>query len=154
MNLFETEIDRSNLIFRLAHLTRRWRQILDSEAQSAGLTDATWRPLLHLHRLGDGVRQKDLAASVGIEGPSLVRLLDTLVAKGLIERSEDGTDRRAKLLSLTPEGREVVVRIRETVTSLENELMSPFSDDEVARAAAFIQRLEASVHGLRHRGKR
>lgn len=154
MNLFDTPIDRGNLIFRLAHLARRWRQILDSEAQAAGLTDATWRPLLHLHRLGDGVRQKDLAASVGIEGPSLVRLLDTLVAKGLIERSEDGTDRRAKLLSLTSEGREVVVRIRETVTSLENELMSSFSDDEVARAAAFIRRLETSVHDLRRRDKR
>ena len=154
MDLFNTKINRSNLMFRLGHMTRRWRQVLDTEAQAAGLTDATWRPLLHLHLLGDGVRQKELAASVGIEGPSLVRLLDTLVAKGLIERSEDGTDRRAKLLSLTPEGREVVVRIRETVTSLENELMSPFSDDEVARAAAFIQRLETSVHGLRHRGKR
>ncbi|HZV82455.1 MAG TPA: MarR family transcriptional regulator [Geobacteraceae bacterium] len=154
MNLFDTEINRSNLIFRLAHLTRRWRQILDNEAQAAGLTDATWRPLLHLHRLGDGVRQKDLAASVGIEGPSLVRLLDTLVAKGLIERSEDGSDRRAKLLCLTPEGREVVVRIRETVTSLENELMSPFSDEDVAQAAAFIQRLETSVHDLRRRDKR
>lgn len=154
MNLFTTKIDRSNLIFRLAHLARRWRQVLDGEAQAAGLTDATWRPLLHLHRLGDGVRQKDLAASVGIEGPSLVRLLDTLVAKGLIERSEDGSDRRAKLLSLTPEGRGVVVRIRDTVTSLEDELLSPFSDGEIERAATFIQRLETSVNGLRRREKR
>ena len=149
MNLFDSSIDRSNLIFRLSHLARRWRQVLDAEAQAAGLTDATWRPLLHLYRLGDGVRQKDLAAAIGIEGPSLVRLLDTLVAKGLIERSEDGTDRRAKQLSLTPEGREVVVRIRDTVTSLENELLSPFRDDEIAQAAAFIQRLETSVHDLR-----
>lgn len=54
------------------------------------------------------VRQKDLAASIGIEGPSLVRLIDTLVIKGLIQRSEDGTDRRAKQLCLTPEGHLVV----------------------------------------------
>jgi len=97
------KIDRSNLLFHLTRLTRRWRQVLDSEFQSAGLTDATWRPLLHLHLLGDGVRQKDLAASVGIEGPSLVRLIDTLVMKGLIQRSEDVNDRRVKLLCLTPE---------------------------------------------------
>ncbi|HEY5513638.1 MAG TPA: MarR family transcriptional regulator [Geomonas sp.] len=146
-------IDSSNLLFRLARLTRRWRQVLDMEVQSAGLTDATWRPLLHLHLLGDGIRQKDLAASVGIEGPSLVRLLDTLIAKGLIQRSEDATDRRAKLLCLTPEGLVVVARIHETVIALENEVLSPFSESEVALMAEFILRLESSVNGVRRRGK-
>jgi len=154
MNRHDSRIDRGNLFYRLGLLTRHWRQVLDTEFQSAGLTDATWRPLLHLNLLGDGTRQKDLAASVGIEGPSLVRLLDTLVAKGLMERSEDVTDRRAKLLRLTPEGREIVARIRETVVSLENELLSPFSDGEIARVAEFIERLESTVGGARRRGKR
>lgn len=149
-----SNIERGNLIFRLARLTRRWRQVLDTEAQAAGLTEATWRPLLHLHLLGDGCRQKELAASVGIEGPSLVRILDTLIAKGLIQRTEDGTDRRAKLLCLTSEGKDVVARIRETVTTLENELLSPFSDNEIARVALFIERLESTVNDVRRRGKR
>ena len=152
MNL-STKIDRTNLIFRLGLLTRRWRQVLDSEFQSVGLTDATWRPLLHLHLLGDGVRQKDLAASIGIEGPSLVRLIDTLVIKGLIQRLEDGTDRRAKQLCLTPEGQLVVARIREIVTILDNELLSPFSDSEVARFEQFILTLETRVNDLRRRVK-
>ncbi|MBT0652426.1 MarR family winged helix-turn-helix transcriptional regulator [Geomobilimonas luticola] len=154
MRAFNSTIDRSNLIFRLALLTRRWRQVLDTEAQAAGLTDATWRPLLHLHLHGDGIRQKDLAASVGIEGPSLVRLLDTLIAKGLIQRSEDSTDRRAKLLGLTPEGERVVDRIRKTVASLENELLGPFSDSEIAQVADFIGRLESAVNDVRERVKR
>lgn len=154
MNMSEQSIDRGNLMYRLGLLTRRWRQVLDAEFQSAGLTDATWRPLLHLDFLGDGTRQKDLAAAVGIEGPSLVRLLDTLVAKGLLERSEDASDRRAKLLSLTPEGRVAVARIRETVTALEDELLSPFSDGEIARVAGFIGRLESTVGDARRRRKR
>lgn len=154
MQMNGSHIERSNLIFRLARLTRRWRQVLDTEAQAAGLTEATWRPLLHLHLLGDGCRQKELAASVGIEGPSLVRILDTLVAKGLIQRSEDGTDRRAKLLCLTSEGKDVVARIRHTVSSLENELLGPFSDSEIAQVADFIGRLESAVNDVRERVKR
>lgn len=154
MQKYKSNIDRNNLIFRLALLTRRWRQVLDAEAQAAGLTDATWRPLLHLHLLGEGTRQKDLAASLGIEGPSLVRLLDTLVAKGLIQRSEDDTDRRAKLLCLTPEGQSVVARIRKTVDTLEDELLSPFSDSEIARVAEFVERLESTVNSMRERMKR
>ena len=148
-----TKIDSSNILFRLARLTRRWRQVLDLEMQSAGLTDATWRPLVHLHHLGDGIRQKDLAASVGIEGPSVVRLLDTLIAKGLIERSEDAGDRRAKLLRLTPEGLQVVSRIQQAVGALESEVLSPFGAGEIAQMAAFVVRLESSVNGVRRRGK-
>lgn len=154
MNLSDEKIGRSNLFYRLGLLTRHWRQVLDTDFQFAGLTDATWRPLLHLHLLGDGTRQKDLAASIGIEGPSLVRLLDTLIAKGLIERLEDVTDRRAKLLNLTPEGRVIVARIQETVTALENDLLCPFNDDEIARVAEFIERLESTVNEARRRGKR
>jgi MarR family transcriptional regulator for hemolysin len=154
MHLSSTTIDHSNLLFRLAHLTRRWRQVLDSEFQSAGLTDATWRPLLHLHILGNGVRQKDLAASIGIEGPSLVRLIDTLVTKRLIERSEDASDRRAKQLCLTQEGELVVTRIRETVVSLEKELLRPFSDSEIAQFGQFVMTLESTVNEARKRVKR
>jgi|SRR6185369_2687271 len=154
MDIYKTEVNRGNLLFRLAYLTRRWRKVLDAEFQSSGLTDATWRPLLHLSILGDGVRQKDLAASVGIEGPSLVRLIDTLVIKGLVQRSEDGTDRRAKLLCLTPEGQLIVARIKEIVAPLENELLSPFSDSDIARFGQFIMSLESTINDVRSRVKR
>jgi MarR family transcriptional regulator for hemolysin len=153
MSITNTKIERINLLYHLGLLTRRWRQVLDSEFQAVGLTDATWRPLLHLHLLGDGVRQKDLAASIGIEGPSLVRLIDTLVKKGLIQRSEDGVDRRAKQLTLTTEGQVVVARIREIVTQLEKELLSPFSDSEIDRFGQFIKTLESAVSEVRMRGK-
>lgn len=151
MSKSKVKIDRSNFLYRLALLTRRWRSLLDSEFQAAGLTDATWRPLLHLHILGDGIRQKDLAASVGIEGPSIVRLLDTLIMKGLIQRSEDVTDRRAKLLCLTPEGRLIVTRIQEIMTALENKMLGSFNDNEISQMAQFIQRLESNLNNLRKR---
>lgn len=153
MRKFNPEIDRNNLLYRLGLLTRRWRQILDSEFRSSGLTDATWRPLLHLHILGDGVRQKELAASIGIEGPSLVRLIDTLVAKGLIQRTEDATDRRAKQLCLTEEGQLVVARIREIATPIENRLLSTFSDSDISEFGKFVLALEAAVNGVRQRVK-
>ena len=151
MDIYKVKINRSNLLLRLGYLTRRWRKILDAEFRSSGLTDATWRPLLHLHILGEDIRQKDLAASLGIEGPSLVRLIDSLITKGLIERSEDVRDRRAKLLRLTPEGLKLVDRIRKTVTRLEDGIFSSFSENELAQFADFVQRLESSVIDSRER---
>ncbi len=153
MAISVVKINQSNILLRLGCLTRRWRKVLDSEFQSSGLTDATWRPLLHLHILGEDIRQKDLAASLGIEGPSLVRLIDSLITKGLLERSEDATDRRAKLLRLTPEGVKLVDRIRKTVTGLEDGIFSSFSDNELAQFADFAQRLESSVIDAWERNK-
>ncbi len=153
MDIFKTEVNRDNLMFHLAYLTRRWRKVLDAEFQSSGLTDATWRPLLHLHILGENVRQKDLAASLGIEGPSLVRLIDTLVTKGFIERTEDVRDRRAKLLLITPSGLQLVIRIRQTVADLEERLFSSIIDEEILLLTGFIQCLESSMNNSLDRHK-
>lgn len=104
--------------FRVARIARRLRQAVDSELGAYGLTEATWRPLAYVGRLGEGVRQRELAAALGIEGPSLVRLLDNLERRGLIERREQKGDRRVRGIYLTPPGRELqrrVLRISDTI---------------------------------------
>ena len=86
-------------------LARRWRQALDQRLAEVGLSDATWAPLVHLWESGGGISQKDLAALVGIDGSSLVRLLDILAGRGLVERRMDPADRRTRLVFLTEAGR-------------------------------------------------
>nr|WP_320049389.1 MarR family transcriptional regulator [uncultured Desulfuromonas sp.] len=137
--------DREILLFRLGVITRHWRQILDQVIESSGLTEATWRPLFHLHLLGDGTRQKDLAESLGIKGPSIVRLLDALLAKGLIRRHEDLHDRRAKQLFLTEQGQKLVTQIHTIILDQESTLLHMFTDDEIATVMSFIERLEQAV---------
>ena len=86
---------RARLGVRFALLARRWRRVLDARLAASGLSDATWVPLVHLEESGGGVTQKELAALVGIEGSSLVRLIDILGRQGLVERRVDTTDGRA-----------------------------------------------------------
>jgi MarR family transcriptional regulator for hemolysin len=106
----------SDFGFELGLVARRWRRALDEALASSGLTDASWRPLIHLSRLGDGARQHDLARSLGIEGPTLVRMLDRLAEAGLVERREDPTDRRARTLRLTKAGRTAAERAESVVS--------------------------------------
>lgn len=139
-------IRRGNLIYRLNLMTRRWRKVLDAAFREVGLTDATWRPLLHLSLLGDGVRQKDLAQSIGIEDPSLVRVLDDLAAKGLVIRAEDKSDRRAKILKLTMEGHNAVVSIRRILVPLEKTLLGGYTEEEMLLLGNLLERLETSIN--------
>src|SRR6266404_7806280 len=121
--------------FRVARIARRLRQAVDSELGAYGLTEATWRPLAYVGRLGGGVRQKELATALGIEGPSLVRLLDNLERRGLIERREDESDRRARGIYLTPAGHDLAVRVAKVGTEIQLRLLAsvPTEDLEICQ---------------------
>lgn len=127
--------------YRLGRVARTWRQAVDDTVKALDLTEATWRPLLHLSHLGEAVRQKDLAESMGIDGSSLVRLLDTLESRGLIRRT-DGDDRRCKLVTLTDAGHDLMVRTRAVVTALEEDMLRGLDDAEVAQLLHLLDRID------------
>ncbi|EKO3387331.1 MarR family transcriptional regulator [Vibrio fluvialis] len=110
---------------------RLWRRHLDQRLAQAGIKDISWAPLLHLDEFGDGISQKDLAASVGMEGSTLVRLLDTLEQKDQIERQADSHDRRAKRIYLTDAGREQVSALRAELLQIETEMLADVSDEQI-----------------------
>lgn len=127
--------------FRFSVLARCWRRAVERKLEEAGLTDATWSPLIHLSESGDGVTQKDLAVRVGIDGSSLVRLLDILEGRGFIERRVDTGDRRARLIFLTQPGRHAVADIRRVLARAEAELLADLSDSEIGNMLAAFDRI-------------
>ncbi|MBB4095787.1 MarR family transcriptional regulator [Ochrobactrum pecoris] len=127
-----SDTSRSQFGIRFSLLARRWRRALDIRLADAGLTDATWVPLIHLHQTGGGLTQKELAALVGIDGSSLVRLLDILCRQGLAERRIDERDSRARLVHLTEQGQKRVAEIRQELAKGEQEMLADLSDEDIA----------------------
>ncbi|MDH7787152.1 MarR family transcriptional regulator for hemolysin [Ochrobactrum sp. 19YEA23] len=123
---------RSQFGIRFSLLARRWRRALDARLAEAGLSDATWVPLIHLQATGGGVTQKELAALVGIDGSSLVRLLDILSRQELVERRVDENDNRARLIFLTPKGEQRVTEIRRELAKGEEDMLADISDADLA----------------------
>jgi MarR family transcriptional regulator for hemolysin len=130
---------------QLVQLGRRWRRVLDAELSGYGLTDATWRPLFHLGRLGDGIRQTELAEALGIQGPSLVRLLDNLERDGLIVRREDRGDRRAKSLVMTDTGRRAYEKVRAVTEQVADRLLAGAAAEDLAAVARLFAHLDAAL---------
>lgn len=131
---------------QLVGLARRWRRALDQRLAAIGLSDASWAPLVHLAELGDGRCQKELAAAVGIDESTLVRLLDLLAERGLVERHPSPRDRRLKLLHLTPQGSAAVADIRTKLARIEDQLLEDLSDAEIDRAMIAFARIDARIH--------
>lgn len=63
---------------------------------------------------------KPLGAELGLTPPAVSRLVDSLVERGLVERSEDPDDRRIRNVRLTAEGNELAGNlIRHRIESVE-----------------------------------
>lgn len=110
-------------------------------------------PLIHLHESGDGVTQKELAARVGIDGSSLVRLLDILSRQDLVERRVDDADGRARLVYLTEAGRIRVADIRRVLSEAEAEILQDISDADLAVMLQHFGLIEARLEVLNARSK-
>lgn len=126
-------------------LARQWRRVIEKELERAGLTDATWAPLLHLDEAGDGLTQKQLAARVGIDGSSLVRLLDILASRHLIERQIDETDRRARQIFLTAQGRVAVDEVRAILASVETSILDQVSREELEATTTALRKIRGRL---------
>ncbi|CAN7211850.1 MarR family winged helix-turn-helix transcriptional regulator [Aminobacter sp. LjRoot7] len=134
--------DRAGFGRSLLSVARLWRHAADRALDDCGLSHATAMPLLTLSRLGDNIRQGVIADHLGFEGPSLVRIVDLLAADGLITRSGDPGDRRAKILSLTDAGRSRVEEIEQILERLRTELLADEDTAELKIALGMLTRLE------------
>jgi len=126
----------------LGETARLWRARLDERLHPLGLSQARWLVLLHLSRRGDGVVQKALAKWVGIEGPTLVRLLDRMTSDGWIERQESPEDRRAKTVHLTAKARAVVGQIDAVAAELRRELLADMDPTAVESCLRVLEQIK------------
>jgi MarR family transcriptional regulator for hemolysin len=132
----------------ISRIGRLWRREADQALAAHGLSEATALPLMILSRRGKSVRQGVLAEEMGIEGPSLVRLIDLLQAEGLVERREDPTDRRAKTLHLTALGETRADEINRILRRVRAYLLKDISGEDLAVTFEVLQRIEQRASRL------
>ena len=122
--------DQHRFGMQLAQMSRGWRAELDRRLAGLGLSQARWLVLLHLARFDDAPTQRELAQSVGVEGPTLARLLDSLEAQGLVQRHSVVEDRRAKKIVLSDSARPLIEQIEAIATALRQELFVGIDEEE------------------------
>jgi MarR family transcriptional regulator for hemolysin len=124
---------------------RLWRKIARQAAAQHGVSEAASAPLIWIERLGENVRQNALADAIGIEGASLVRLLDELQASGLITRVPDPADRRANAVNFTAKGRSVVAEVNEALNALRLEVFAKLPRKDAEAALRVFAAIEAAA---------
>jgi MarR family transcriptional regulator for hemolysin len=129
-------------------VARRWRQAVDTELESYGLSHATWRPLLKLAGAAEPLRQHELADLLQIGHPELVRLIDSLERKRLVARHDASDDRRVKRISLTPGGRRLAEQVAASIEAFERRVLQGTSTTDRARCRDVFARIEERLDGF------
>lgn len=130
---------------RLTVIARRWRNAVDARLHLLDLSDATWPPLYHLQVSGEAISQKALAERIGLDDSTLVRLLNILEVKGFVVRQVDKKDKRARTVSLTPAGRNVVDQLRAELEAVESELLDGIPPKKIAATLDAFDAIDAKL---------
>ena len=125
----------------VSRAARQWRRTVDRRLQPFGLTEATWLPLIYLARAPVPMRQKDLAAALTLDGSSVVRLLDALVAADLVERREEDGDRRARIIVPTRRGLAIAEQVEAVSRQVRNAVLTGLSDEELEIATRVMEQI-------------
>jgi Transcriptional regulators len=115
----------------LGSVFRKWRRYADNEFRELGFTDATRGPLIALYDHNGAMRQRDLAHRLGLEASALVRVIPLLEKRELLTCATDPSDRRSKLISLTPAGRKWAERIIAQSYEAERRFLASISEQEL-----------------------
>lgn len=132
----------------LCETSRAWRYRLDQRLKPLGLSQAKWITLLKLSRAEGGMTQKELAERLGIESPTLVRLLDRMAADGWIERRGSDIDRRSKTVHLRRKSRELLRQLNAVASHLHSELLEGIPPADLRSCMEVLRHIKEKAHGL------
>lgn len=149
MNMTTVELLLEQIGWNLVLATRLYRRNIDRELQIFGISQAAMTPLRYLARNREPLRQGALAEALGIEGPTLVAVLDLLERKDLIHRVEDLSDRRGKLIEITQAGCALIKRIEVRLTETRTQLFRGVSVEQLKACDAVLLQLDQNLRELR-----
>ncbi|HYZ80183.1 MAG TPA: MarR family transcriptional regulator [Solirubrobacteraceae bacterium] len=95
------------------------------------------------------MRVTELAQSEGLAQPTTTMLVRQLEQRGWVARVRDADDRRAVLVSLTPEGAQALERYRTRYRALLRDRLEALPDEQIAALDGATEALEALVAAVR-----
>jgi MarR family transcriptional regulator, transcriptional regulator for hemolysin len=134
-----------NLTMTLTRVSRAYKSVADKMVANYGLSQATAWPVVMIGRLGDGVRPGAVADALGLDPSSLVRVIDHLIDAGLITRNECASDRRARTLHLTADGRKRAAQLEKALNEFRRTLFEGVPQADIAACMRVFTALDAGI---------
>lgn len=148
--------EADDLYFRLTRAlvvaARRWRKVANDRLKPLEHTMAQWETLYLVAYSGEELNQSELSRLLGVHGPTMLRMLDSLARRGLIERQQSHEDLRVTINRITPEGRAVITNIMGLTNELRRDVLGGIDPHELGIAAKVLTRMLGALENLDQSG--
>ena len=125
--------------------SRAWRQALDRRLKHLGVSQASWMTIAVAAKARHPLSQSELADSLGVEGATMVAMVDRLVKAGFVLREPSTTDRRVKRIVLTPAGSLLYDKVRTAAATFRLELLANVDSKKLLVATELLENLEGII---------
>jgi DNA-binding MarR family transcriptional regulator len=127
--------------FELHHQLHR---LVDQTMSSAGLSLARAKVLMRLSEHGP-MNQATLAGLLGFAPRSVTDIVDALERDGMVARTDDKHDRRARIVALTPAGHDALATAQLTRRKAMDEIFGSLSGRERANLVALLTSIRTNL---------
>lgn len=115
-----------------------------------GMTQAQFTVLNHFVRLGHDERSPaQLASAFQLTRPTMTSTLGRMERAGLVKSRPDPDDGRAKLVSLTPKGRDMRERCIASLTPIRSVLTGVLDEQEIRNVVPILRKLRVALDKAR-----
>jgi DNA-binding MarR family transcriptional regulator len=97
--------------------------------------------ILRVLALRPGLSQQELASAIGAVPSRVVKLLDELSERGLVERRRSTADRRNHELHLSPSASDRLLEVREVVSEHDEAVIAGLSADETQTLLRLLNKI-------------
>jgi DNA-binding MarR family transcriptional regulator len=132
----------------LVRRVNRFQRAGDLDDATLGeLTMAQIRVLFRLRNRGP-MPSSSLATGLGVTLPTVTSVIDRLVAKALVERTDDPADRRRVIVGVTSAGREIVERVQQGRRARLSRALEELDERELVALVTGLEALAAAAASL------
>jgi MarR family transcriptional regulator, transcriptional regulator for hemolysin len=125
--------------------SRSWRQAVDRKLKYLGVSQASWMTIAIAAKARTPLSQSELADKLGVEGATMVAMIDRLVKAGLVNREASTTDRRVKRVVLTSAGMKVYEKVKAEATALRRDLLANTDQKKLLLATELLEGLQGII---------
>ena len=133
--------------FEMSRISEVYLSTLSSFMAPQGL-ERYFFPLIFLSEHNGEFSQNKLAEIIRRDKVFTMRIVDYLSDKGFLKRTQDSSDRRCHLLTVTEKGKAMVPKIKEGIAKTDELLFHNFSAEEKEQFKNSMSKLYATINTL------
>lgn len=131
----------------LGHSVKRLYRLMELQFNDVlrpyGIAQSQWYLLYYLNHVTCAT-QKELQTALGVEAATITAVVTALENKGWIARNQSTADRRAKEITLTPEGKLLWQKLPDPIAAVRERMLGSISPQDEQQARAVLDKIIAN----------